>query len=101
MHADARGVSVRLVRAFQALASNDGDRMDAVTVRFSEYEYYDICVDRDVLRFMATTGLGTYSDEIVIESARQVREQKQAFRDRVTDLMQRGIAPHEVEYETE
>ena len=65
-------------------------------VRFSESVSYDINTDGDVMRLMATTGTGSYWAEVVAEVPSEIRKARAIFKDKVIELMQRGVMPCEV-----
>jgi hypothetical protein len=71
--------------------------MNPITVRFSESERYDINIDAEVVRMMATTSLGSYHADVVLDSASTMREARKNFKDRVVDRIQQGIPPCEIE----
>ena len=64
--------------------------MDAMTVRWSEYEYYDVNEDANVVQFQAITPLGTWCVDVIPESSRSYRRYKQAFQETITQLMVDG-----------
>jgi hypothetical protein len=70
---------------------------DPITVRFSESERYDINIDAEVVRMMATTSRGSYHAEVVLDTTGTMREARRQFKDRVVDRIQQGIAPCEIE----
>lgn len=69
----------------------------AITVRFNECTRYDINIDSDVMLFMATTNKGSYYVEVPIEGALKLRENRQQFKDKAVELIQRGVNPCQVE----
>jgi len=66
-------------------------------VRFVDYEYYDIELDRETLRFMATTPTGTYSADVENTPGSKNRERREAFRNYVLQCIALGQTPHEIE----
>lgn len=73
--------------------------MSAITVRFQESEFYDINVDRDVVRFMATTGRGSYWTEIQVEGPRSLRLERDKFKERAVEMIRAGADPCRIEME--
>ncbi len=67
-----------------------------ILVRFTETERYDPLKDCEVVRFMATMDKGSFHAEIPIESPKTLRTNRQAFKDRVVELIQQGQTPCEV-----
>lgn len=67
-----------------------------ILIRFSESERYDPLKDCEVVRFMATMERGSFHAEIPIEGSKSLRTNRQAFKDRVTELIQLGRSPCEV-----
>lgn len=65
-------------------------------VRFSEYEYYNIHKDENWVRFMATTTNGTFFTEKPRTSAMIYRENKEAFKAKVMELLLAESYPCEV-----
>ena len=68
-----------------------------LTVRFSETQGYDINLDCEVVRFIATTGTGSFFADCVIESAKSIREDRSLFKDRVVECMQKGYDGGEID----
>ena len=68
-----------------------------LTVRFTEIQGYDINLDTDVIRFMATTGTGTFFADRKVESAKTVREARSKFKELVLEYMQEGYNAGEVD----
>lgn len=67
-----------------------------ILVRFSECERYDPLKDCEVVRFMATMERGSFHAEVPIEGSKSLRTNRQAFKDRVVELIQQGQTPCEV-----
>lgn len=65
-----------------------------ITVRFAEYEYYDIARDRDTLRLEAITGTGTFSCDV--DAHNGPGAMRKAFAAYVFESMALGHAPHVV-----
>lgn len=65
-------------------------------VRFTEAQRYDIRQDAEVTLFMASTDHGSYHMERQCATSRVLRDTRNAFKERVMDLMQAGKAPCEV-----
>ena len=72
-----------------------------LTVRFSETQGYDINLDAEVIRFMATTGRGTFFADRVIESAKGVRESREKFKEQVIGFMQEGFNAGEIDLDSD
>ncbi len=70
-----------------------------LTVRFAETEFYDINVDRDVVRFMATTGKGSYWAEVQSEGPRTLRSDRDKFKERAVEMIRAGADPCRIEME--
>jgi hypothetical protein len=70
-----------------------------VTVRFAEFEYYDINHDEDWVRFTATVDRGSYYAEVPRVSARVFRENRDKFKAKVIDCLASCIDPCEVSLE--
>ena len=68
--------------------------MSVVSVRFEEYEYYDIARDRDTLRLEAITNLGTFHADVDANAG--VAALRRAFATYVYESLALGHAPHEV-----
>ena len=66
-------------------------------VRFNEHQYYDVNVDCEVVRFMATTSSGSFWSEIELEGPRSLRRDRDEFKQSVIELMQAGQPPCFVE----
>lgn len=67
------------------------------TVRFQEFERYDVNRDANVVRFMGVTGRGTFHAELACAGPAERREKRKAFESRVIELMENGEPPQEVE----
>ena len=72
--------------------------MEPMTVRFIEFEYYDIMRDSEVVKFEAITNLGTWSAEMEVHSRRKLRQQREKFKQEVIALMQEGELPQELSF---
>lgn len=70
-----------------------------VIVRFSECEGYDINRDAMTCRFMATTAHGSFWTEVEVEGPRGLRNDRQAFKDQVVELIRAGADPQYVALE--
>ena len=70
--------------------------MDAVTVRWSEYQYYCIDRDKEIVRLMATTGKGTWVAEVEIGLASILRRDRAAFKEYVLEHIE--DQPEELEF---
>lgn len=64
-----------------------------ITLRFLETERYDPIKDSMVMRFMAMGANGTYHTEVVVEGARSLRRDRQAFKEKVVEYIQAGTNP--------
>ena len=73
--------------------------MPAITVRFQESEHYDITLDREVVRFMATTGRGSYWTEIEAEGPRSLRQDRVRFKELAVEMIRAGADPCYIELE--
>ncbi len=60
-----------------------------------EYQYYDINLDAQVVRLMATSTSGTWHAVVPVDSARKLRERREAFKTYVLGCIQAGLEPHE------
>lgn len=70
---------------------------EVYTIRFSDYEYYDPMTDRETLRLMATTPVGTYSADVANRPGKHLREQREAFKEYVLNSIAMKNPPHEIE----
>jgi hypothetical protein len=70
---------------------------DAVTLRMEEWHRYDPISDEQVIRLLAITGTGTFSGEWSSQSAEDLRDKRKRFREYVTECIEKGISPHEVD----
>ena len=66
-------------------------------VRFWETERYDINLDTEVVRLVATTPKGSWHSEFPNDGAGKVRERREAFKTYVVGALQAGLEPCEVE----
>lgn len=64
-------------------------------VRLSEWDWYDINSDTEKVRFLATTGFGTYHAEVSCETSR--RQMREKFKEKVVECIERNIAPCQLE----
>ena len=69
----------------------------SLTVRFSEIQGYDINQDCETVRFVATTGRGSFYADTVLVSSRVLREDRQRFKDEVLQCMQEGYNSGEID----
>ena len=67
------------------------------TVRFSEFESYDINDDCEKVMYMATTSTGSFFATAPIDKD-QVKRKKQ-FKEKVLELMGQGLEPGEIQFE--
>lgn len=65
----------------------------AITVRFQEEQHYDITQDCDVVRFMATTSLGSYWTEFPVDGPRALRRDRVRFKELAVQCIQAGLLP--------
>jgi len=68
-----------------------------IAVRFLETQWYDINVDEEVVRFMATTTSGSFWAEVSVEGPRSLRKDREEFKVTVVDLIRAGQPPCYVE----
>ncbi len=68
---------------------------EPLTVSFSEFAYYDIDADAEVVKLMGTTGRGTYELEVLAKSAGYLRAWRNKFKEQVVDWMEKGVMPWE------
>jgi len=66
-------------------------------VRFTEHQSYDINIDAEVVRFMATMSSGSFWSDVVLEGPRSLRRDREEFKTTVIDLLQAGQHPCYVE----
>ena len=71
-----------------------------LTVRFSEYQGYDINEDCEVGEFMATTGTGSYWARVLLENPKDLSTARKRFRERTLECMQNRIEPCEINLES-
>lgn len=69
---------------------------NVITVRYSEFQRYDISKDAEVIRFMATTVNGSYWAEVPIDGSSGMRRDREAFKSKVVELVRQGLYPCEV-----
>ena len=71
-----------------------------VTLRFDEFEYYNILEDAAAITFMAITNTGTFScNTLTGDSPALIRAKKEEFKKYVFQSIKDGTPPHEVEME--
>ena len=70
--------------------------MNRIIVRFKEFQSYDIQSDAEVVRFLATTSSGTFWCDVGLEGPRSLRNDRQAFKEQVVELIQAGARPQYV-----
>ena len=70
---------------------------ETIILRFSEYEYYDPAMDRETLRLMATTPVGTYYADVHNNPGAKQRERRAAFKEYVIGCLAAKTPPHEIE----
>jgi hypothetical protein len=66
-----------------------------LTVRFYETDEYDLYLDEEFVRLMATTSGGTFYSEVPSDSTLGPNRRK--FREKVLELMQEGLDRGEVD----
>ena len=71
---------------------------DKLTVRFQEYERYDIKCDQEMVTLMAVTPRGSFIAEVAAEPRKKLRERRKEFQEYVIDEMVLGHDPHEVSF---
>lgn len=69
----------------------------AITVRFQEEQHYDVTQDCEVVRFMATTSLGSYWTEIPIDGPRALRRDRVRFKEMAVQCIQAGLLPNRID----
>jgi hypothetical protein len=67
------------------------------TVRFQEFERYDVQRDVMVVCFMGVTGRGTFHAQLACDRPSERREKRKAFESKVVELMESGEPPQEVD----
>jgi len=67
-----------------------------LTIRFQEYQMYDISKDCDVVTLMATTGKGSYHACVSVKDSKSLREKRMLFRERAIEALKAGVNPCEV-----
>jgi hypothetical protein len=65
-------------------------------IRFQEFEYYNINLDEDWVRFTATMDKGSYYAEVPRVSARVFRENRDKFKAKVIDFLASSVDPCEI-----
>jgi len=73
--------------------------MDGITARFSEFEFYDIESDCDMVKLMCITSIGTWSTNVQASKASTLREMRKAFGEYVEESIHAGDQPHEVVFQ--
>lgn len=71
--------------------------MKPITVRFQEEQHYDINQDCEVVRFMATTSLGSYWTELPLDGPRSLRRDRTRFKELAVQCIQSGLIPTYIE----
>lgn len=71
--------------------------MSPITVRFQETMHYDINLDCDVVRFIATTSMGSYWTEIPIEGPMALRRDRVRFKEMAVQCIQGGMIPSRID----
>ena len=69
---------------------------ETFTVRFCENQHYDIEIDGEVVQLMAITSSGTWHSTVRHTTARELREDREAFKTYVLGAMQAKLPPCEV-----
>lgn len=64
-------------------------------VSFTEWQYYDIMRDAEVVRFNATTEQGTWTAETAFQSGKDLKARRDAFKQYVAQSIQQGDEPFE------
>lgn len=70
-----------------------------ITIRFQEFEYYDINYDEDWVRFTATMEKGSYYAEVPRGTFKDFRENRDKFKAKVIDYLANQVDPCEVNLE--
>lgn len=69
---------------------------ETLTIRFHEYEWYDVAQDHELVRLMATTSVGTWHATVPLTTSAELREDREAFKTYVLQSMTLGNPPCEV-----
>lgn len=70
-----------------------------VTVRFHEFEWYNVNEDEDWVRFTATVSKGSYFAEVPRGTFKDFRENRDKFKAKVIDYLSSAVDPCEVQLE--
>ena len=70
-----------------------------ITVRFQESQSYDINSDSDVVRFLATTDLGSYWTDVPVEGPRGLRKDREKFKTLAVEYIRAGSLPCYIDLE--
>lgn len=72
--------------------------MDAVTLRFEEFQRYDITLDCEVVTLMGITNMGTYTGTVqVLENEPgKLRAHRRMFQEGVLKAIEEGVPPHDI-----
>ena len=73
--------------------------MDAVTLRFVEYQDYDPIQDRDVLRLLGISNRGTWYMDVQMQAGHSLRAARAQFKEAVYKAASSGEQPCELEFE--
>lgn len=68
-------------------------------VRYEDWYRYDPINDRQVVRLLAITGVGTYTSEFENRYGEDLRKKRDLFKVYVADCIEQEIPPHEVDIE--
>ena len=67
-----------------------------ITVRFQEFEWYNVFEDEDWVRFTATMDKGSYFSEVPRGTYKDFRENRDKFKAKVMDYLVNAVDPCEV-----
>ena len=72
--------------------------MDITTVRFDEWQHYDIQRDAVMITLEAITNVGTYHTTVALTEAADLRSKRESFKQYALQCMSLGKEPHEAEF---
>ena len=70
-----------------------------VTVRFHEFEWYNVNEDEEWVRFTATVDKGSYFSEVPRGTFKDFRENRDKFKAKVIDCLASSVNPCEIPLE--
>ena len=70
---------------------------EPITLRFDEFQRYDIQHDAEVVTFMAITNVGTYNGTVQVTENEpgKLRAFREQFKTYVFQCIENGVPPHE------